>query len=470
MQTIIDYEQELLEHFIPKMEKYNVLSRRAQTTFQGNKNRPIYRWFKYKESFPASFVEHLFDDYEITAGKVLDPFAGMGNTLFLASSHGLMSDGIELLPIGQTLVELRDIIRHNFKKDDIKTLKSWRRNIPWKHSSIKNEVPEISLTKGAYPKEILKEMEKYLGRISLENKNVRGVLKFALLCVLEQISYTVKDGAMLRWDFRSGRPQFGKTFSKGYIPDFTQAMCNKLENMIEDISRIYRNGFFEPERLTANICLCGGSCLKILPTLISNSYSVIITSPPYCNRYDYTRTYALELAILGLNEQQILDIRQEMLCSTIENREKDLLDINSDYKIPLNIVKQQNLLQAILGFLEAKKMQGDLNNGNIPRMVKGYFDEMACVIFECFRVLQSGSRFFMLNDNVRYSGVTIPVDILLSSIAERLGFIIEKIEVLSDNKGNSSQQMGKFGRNSLRKCMYIWKKPYTKQGDTNEQY
>jgi len=35
-----------------------------------------------------------------------------------------------------------------------------------------------------------------------------------------------------------------------------------------------------------------GSCLDILPIMEPNSFSGIITSPPYCNRYDYTRTYA----------------------------------------------------------------------------------------------------------------------------------------------------------------------------------
>jgi len=45
-----------------------------------------------------------------------------------------------------------------------------------------------------------------------------------------------------------------------------------------------------------------------------------MTSPPYCNRYDYTRTYALELALLGIDEQGLLRLRQEMLSCTVENR------------------------------------------------------------------------------------------------------------------------------------------------------
>jgi DNA modification methylase len=40
-----------------------------------------------------------------------------------------------------------------------------------------------------------------------------------------------------------------------------------------------------------------------MPTLPDTQYDAIITSPPYCNRYDYTRTYALELALLGTTEK-----------------------------------------------------------------------------------------------------------------------------------------------------------------------
>jgi hypothetical protein len=64
----------------------------------------------------------------------------------------------------------------------------------------------------------------------------------------------------------------------------------------------------------------------------------------------------------------------------------------------------------------------------------------------------------MVNDNVRYAGVSVSVDMILSYFAEKLGFCIENILVLPTGKGNSSQQMGKHGRQSLRKCVYVWRK------------
>ena len=64
----------------------------------------------------------------------------------------------------------------------------------------------------------------------------------------------------------------------------------------------------------------------------------------------------------------------------------------------------------------------------------------------------------MVNDNVRYSGISISVDMILSDFAEKLGFVVEHILVLPGDKGNSSQQMGNHGRDPLRKCVYVWRK------------
>ena len=183
-----------------------------------------------------------------------------------------------------------------------------------------------------------------------------------------------------------------------------------------------------------------------------------MTSPPYCNRYDYTRTYALELAMLELTQAEVSSLRQEMLSCTVENREKDLLKICPQWAPFTEAANQQKLLGAINTYLQYEKTSGTLNNNGIPRMVRGYFSEMACVIGECARVLKPNARLFMVNDNVRYAGVSISVDTILSDIAQSLGFEVEKILVMPGKKGNSSQQMGAYGRVPLRKCVYVWRK------------
>ncbi|HUZ05198.1 MAG TPA: hypothetical protein VMU62_07560, partial [Acidobacteriaceae bacterium] len=175
-------------------------------------------------------------------------------------------------------------------------------------------------------------------------------------------------------------------------------------------------------------------------------------------RYDYTRTYALELALLGIREQGLSDLRQSMLSCTVENRAKNLLALNENWERAVLAADRQELLQSILRHLESLKEEGTLNNSGIPRMVRGYFYEMSCVIFECARVLKRGGKLLMVNDNVKYAGISISVDLILADMAEHLGFSVDQILVLPNGKGNSSQQMGEHGREVMRKCVYVWSK------------
>lgn len=432
---------------------------RALVSFQANKGRAVYRWFKYKEAFSAGLIEHLLSKYRIASGVLLDPFAGSGTALFAAGGLGMRAEGIELLPIGRTVITTKQLIDLDLKEADVKRLAFWRDQYPWKKSKAAKAITELRITRGAYPAKTLDAMGHFLAASEQENDRVKAVLLFGLLCILESISYTRKDGQYLRWDYRSGRRQGKKIFDKGEILTFDKAITDKLRQIVADLqSGDFPEDLFAKTRSKADVKLHGGSCLDILPQLKAKSYDCLITSPPYCNRYDYTRTYALELALLGVDEEGLAKLRQEMLSCTVENRAKDLLKLNPDWKPAITAADNQVLLQSILNYLDLQKELDLLNNNGIPRMVRGYFYEMACVIFESARVLKSGAPLIMVNDNVRYAGASISVDIILSEIAEQLGFVAEQILVLPNGKGNSSQQMGVHGRNILRKCVYVWRK------------
>ncbi len=452
-------DRELFQHFGKKLVLENSLSR-SLVSFQANKNKPVYRWYKFKEAFSAPLVEYLFAKYKISEGRILDPFAGSGTALFVASESGVNADGIELLPIGQQIITTKILFDAAFAADDLAALKRWARERPWKQSEQTVPLLELRITKGAYPDQTREAIEKYLATSQQENKRVQAALRFALLCVVEAISYTRKDGQYLRWDHRSGRQQGSKPFDKGSILNFEKAICAKIDDIVYDIEAEKENaGLFPNQNRCGDIRLFDGSSLDVLPTLQDDSYDAAITSPPYCNRYDYTRTYALELALLGIDEEQLGEFRQQMLSCTVENRAKDLISMNPRWNVPIAATDKQELLQAILRYLDDQREQKLLNNNGIPRMVRGYFYEMACVIFECFRVMKSGAPLFMINDNVRYAGASVSVDLILSSIAQQLGFCVENILVLPNGKGNSSQQMGMHGREALRKCVYVWRKP-----------
>jgi DNA modification methylase len=452
-------DAELKRHFKARFFIQPSLTR-SLVSFQANKNRPVYRWYKYKEGFSASLVEHFFQKYQVASGKILDPFAGSGTALFTASAMGLDADGIELLPIGRQIISTKRVLENEFTATDFDELERWAKMPVWRDSQERIPLNELRITAGAYPEDTREQIEKYLAAIKHENERVQAVLFFAMLCVLEIISYTRKDGQYLRWDYRSGRKQGKKQFDKGEIVNFEKAISEKISEILADLrpTAPIQKDLFEQKIKQGRIHLFDGSSLDVMPELPDGEYDAIITSPPYCNRYDYTRTYALELALLGADEKGLINLRQTMLSCTVENRAKDLLKINPKWATAITAADEQELLQAILQYLESQKAKGLLNNNGIPRMVRGYFYEMACIIAECARVMKPNAPLFMVNDNVRYAGASISVDMILSSIAEKLGFHVENILVLPSGKGNSSQQMGEHGRDELRKCVYVWRK------------
>jgi hypothetical protein len=178
------------------------LLNRSLVSFQANKKRAIYRWYKFKEAFSAEMVEYFLDKFKIRNGMLFDPFAGSGTALLVANDRAMDSEGIEVLPIGQQIIETKRLIDNELKKKDIATLARWAKTQPWAKIKEVYTLNELPITKGAYPSRTRKKIGQYLVAVDEENKRVRSLLIFAVLCVLESVSYTRKDGQYspgLRW-------------------------------------------------------------------------------------------------------------------------------------------------------------------------------------------------------------------------------------------------------------------------------
>jgi tRNA G10 N-methylase Trm11 len=459
--SVIQTENTALQTRFADKLKINQRLSRQLVSFQANKTKPIYRWFKYKEGFSESLVQYLLNTLGIEQGTILDPFAGTGTTLFTARACGLDSVGIELLPIGCEIIEVRQqIVGRESELRDV--LNRWRTEQPWRGQAARWTYSHFRITSGAFPDETQNALERFMAATDSESSVAARLLRFAALCVLEEISYTRKDGQYLRWDFRSTRRQGAKPFNKGRILTFDEAISVKLDEIGSDLQPHHSMmSLFPMTEQHGGVKVMQGSCLDVLPTLETASFDGLITSPPYANRYDYTRTYALELAMLGVSEIRLRALRQAMISCTVENKEKLGLDqvfTPELYAHAVAVFETQHELQRILAYLEHQRATKALNNPGIPRMVRNYFFELALVIFESSRLLKPGAPFVMVNDNVRYGGATIPVDLILSDFAEQAGFDVEAIWVLPTGKGNSSQQMGAHGREELRKCIYIWRR------------
>ena len=145
------------------------------------------------------------------------------------------------------------------------------------------------------------------------------------MSVLESVSYTRKDGQYLRWDHRSGRPMKVQA-KKEDVLRFVGALSDRLEEMVADI-KVLQSSFRGGE-----LNLIEGSSLDLLRDLPNSSFDTVVTSPPYANRYDYTRTYALELAWLGFSHEAFKSLRQTLLSATVENKSKSTIAASSLFR------------------------------------------------------------------------------------------------------------------------------------------
>ncbi|RUS95569.1 putative modification methylase [Dulcicalothrix desertica PCC 7102] len=447
---------------------------RTLVSFQANKETQ-FSWFKYREGFSEKLVTYLIDTLKPKPGALLDPFAGVGTSLFTASDLNWQTIGIELLPVGVFAIEAKSNAR-TIHVEALSLVINQIQTINFSdYYDQQYAFNHLAITSGAFPESQEVELVGYISycKNHIQDISIRNILLFAAFCILEDISYTRKDGQYLRWDYRSSRSRGKKEFSKGEILLFKDAIHKKLAQILSDLSNkdAVQLDLFDPKPekgafKEVNLQLHQGTCLEIIPTITNNSIDFVVTSPPYVNRYDYTRTYALELAFLGCSEDEVKRLRQTMLSCTVENRDKR--DILEKHYIQINryddfikidsTFNKQGALQEVLGILETYKQQGKLNNVNIIRMIRNYFYEMSFVIYELARVLKPGGVIAMVNDNVQYAGEEVPVDLILSDIAESFGLTTKYIWTLGRGKGNSSQQMGNHGRSELRKCVYIWEK------------
>jgi DNA modification methylase len=445
--------RKLEERFEGRLAVNPLLTRKA-VSYQGNRNVPGFRWMKYKEGFSQSLVERLLDEFRPSA--ILDPFAGIGTTPLIAAGGGLSATGIEIMPVGVLVGNgiaqaANGLSRETLEKSGAALLDAVKSE---DDTPSEYEFRHVRITEAAFPKETESAIAR--ARYFIANTSdpaMKTLLNLACMTILEDVSYTRKDGQYLRWDYRSNR-NLRSRVDKGPILSFDHALSSRLFEMVQDVEPLkwsYGGGY--PDLIT-------GSSLELMRNLPEAGFDMVVTSPPYANRYDYTRTYALELAWLGYEQDDFLALRQSMLSATVENRSKRewLKNIYRGDSDLLNdtfrMYDKQEAIHEALNIL--REHIDELGNKQVIRLIEGYFLEMAVIVAELGRVLRPGGVVIMVNDNVQYHGEEIPVDMVLSDFAERSGFRCERIWTLPRGKGNSSQQMRRFGRREIRKCVYQW--------------
>jgi hypothetical protein len=403
-------------------------------SYAGNRDVPILRLYRYKEAFAFHFVEHFLERFHLTPSDyVFDPFCGMGTTLLASYTHGIPSIGIDRLPvavfIARTLPQFFRIEPGTLSE----TFEHLRAGVAQAEPA--DIAEDVAIMQVAFPAGTLYRLRQWKRVIDNLEGTLRDVFLLLFFAILEPCSFTSKDGQFLR--LRRDKA----------VADPDEMLAQKVLQAERDLHLLRTVGAWAPVDVSSasEPAVILGDTRYLEDVAFVRRPTAIITSPPYANRYDYTRTYSLEICFHFVkNFEEMRALRHSLLRSHIEAK------VAPDEEPPHPAVHEIVYL--------LRQRTRELNNPKIPDMLTAYFVDMRRAIHQWAQVLARGAKVALVVDNVRFDGLMLPVDLVLSEMAEEAGF--EVVEILvARYKGNSSQQMGKYGRVPVRESVVIWRLP-----------
>ena len=393
---------------------------RKWVTPKDAKEKAVHRWYLFPHSFTDNLVHALIDEWGLNGqDRILDPFVGAGTTLLAAKEMGVSSNGYDLSPLA--------ILASNTKTA---TFSRKRLEAAWKTLERTLMCSNTTPLNRAYPELVHKALPE--GRLealdavatSIESlkcsSSERDFFRLALLSIIPRFSQAVATGGWLRWLNQGAGAENVTIFLK-----------KQVEMMLSDICDTAPQGDRYWEARVADA--------RVMPASDAE-YSAVITSPPYPNRHDYTRIFGVELMFAFLDWEANRALRYQTFHSHPEARPDR--PAAKRYKPPKAL----------------KDSTRDLRDKRMQHMLEGYFLDMYLCLCEVARVCRKGAKAAFVVGNAQYDGKAILVDEFTAEVGEQAGLTCEEIRVVR-RRGNSAQQMGKYGRVASRESVVIFEKP-----------
>jgi len=382
---------------------------------------PIHNWFVFPHSYSDVLVDSLLDDWGLDGGsRIYDPFVGAGTTVLAAKSRSITAIGTDISPLSVFVTNAKVASYQSDRLAEVsERIQRATERLP---------LPHLTKRPAFLDKALELETHQHLERIrrAIIREADRVARKFfllALLRVLPHYSRALPDGGWFRW--RRVRST-GATVS--------QRFARTVRAMLYDLQLVdgkHKGGEWYAYMHDAR-----------LPPKGFGVFDALITSPPYPNRHDYTRIFTTELLFLFLRERELKQLRYHSLRSHVEARPIQTLQA---WEPPRK-------LEVILGALS------DVRDQRVPRMIRGYFEDMYLTFAVCRQLIKRGGRLAFVVGNVQHAGVHVPVDELVAELGERAGLRWKETWLIR-LRGNSAQQMGRYGRKPSRESVVILVRP-----------
>jgi hypothetical protein len=418
---------EAVQPYLPTLESNIDEHSRQKVRLNGSINRldsedtAIHDWYRFVLSFPPHLVRKYVRDFGLSAGDtILDPFCGTGTTLVEAKLNGFQGVGFESNPVTHfassvktsweidadafladsthIAAQVLEILAGQGIDDEQSTIQEESR------TSLKTLPPETA-------KLLIKDsisplpLHKTLVLLDvLRNHSREPYYRHALLALATALVRTIGN-------LRFG-PEVGVGEIKSDIPVIA-AWLTEITRIASDLTLVAGNTY-RPASVYYH------DSRDVHQVLKPHSVDAVITSPPYPNEKDYSRSTRLESVILGFvnSRGELRSLKKNLLRSNTRGVYKSddddqwILDNPDIQRLAASIESRRIALGKTSGFERL-----------YSRVTQLYFGGMARHLANLRHVLRPGARLaYVVGDQASYLQVLIRTGELLCDLAETLGY------------------------------------------------
>lgn len=400
-------------------------------------DRAFHNWYRFVLSFPPHLVRNYIKKFELNRNSiVLDPFCGTGTTLVEAKLAGMEATGLEGNPFPQFASSVKtdwnvDASQLSMRAQEVANnalaiLKSqgiddnllFRDPNALSLKTLSPEKDKLILANSISPLPLHKTLVLFERLKQFENE---PFYRHALLALGNTLVFKISN-------LHFG-PEVGVRKPKTDIPVISNWLL-EIEKMADDLRKVAGQDF--PD---AKVHLADARNLEVVE---SNSVDAVITSPPYPNEKDYTRTTRLESVLLGFvnSKAELRELKQRLVRSNTRGIYKGDDDDQWISDFPE--------IQHIADEIEKRRVELGKDSGFerlYPKAAKLYFGGMAKHLSDLRRVLRPGAKLaYVVGDQASYLRVMIRTGKILGDIAQKLGYELIGIDLFRTRLATATKE------------------------------
>ncbi len=432
-------------------EKGTLVKRKRGNGDESNKllpqDHPAHNWYRFVLSFPPHLVRQYLERFNIGPQDcVLDPFCGTGTTLVECKKHGIPSVGVEANPMACFASQIKvdwtpsadGLLNHANDVAQAATAQLECEGIDDDPACPLFSPPRNGLVRNSHPlRKLAPDVQKLLLTHSISPLPLHKTLvllncladhrharfqQHERLALAKALVYSISN-------LHFG-PEVGVGPAKKDAP-VVAAWLAEIETMAADL-----HGLRGKRRTPAVVHQADArEAGKLLPP---RSITAVITSPPYPNEKDYTRTTRLESVLLGFIREKE-DLRQ-LKRNLVRSNTRGVYKGDDDDHLDSGHAEIQRIAQDI----ERRRLELGKTSGFerlYHRVAKLYFGGMARHLAELRPVLRRGAHLaYVVGDQASYLRVMIRTGQLLSDIAQSLGYELIGIDLFRTRLATATRE------------------------------